>query len=155
MRRRPGDACQGLRWALAMLAMAWGSHQARAAESSPRTDEQVIEKLSRLVARSKALESLQTPYDVAFRRDPMQAMVDEQGRLVSSVGLQGGMSIQGVIWSEERPLAVVDGELAATGSVIGPYRIVRIRQDGVVVQRRDQAQTVWIPLDHGAGPTAE
>ena len=55
--------------------------------------------------------------------------------------------MQGVIWSEARPLALLDYDLLAEGDVIGPYRIVEIRPDGLIAQREDER--VFVPLDRG------
>ena len=66
---------------------------------------------------------------------------------MASAGLHVGLAIQGVIWSDERPLAVIDDELFAQGDAIGPYKILQIRPDGVVVQRQDE--TLFVPLDRG------
>ena len=84
-------------------------------------------------------------YDAFFRRDPMRAIIDERGELVSASALHGGLSVQGVIWSEQRPLAVVDDELVAVGDVLGPYTVLDIQSGGLMVQR--DAQELFIPLD--------
>ena len=112
--------------------------------------EQTAQRLSKALARSRALAGQRAEYDVVFRRDPMQPIIDAEGRLVSTVGLHGGLSVQGVIWSEKHPLAVVDDELLAVGDVVGPYTILEIRADGVIVQRHEQR--LRIPLDRGFEP---
>jgi hypothetical protein len=86
-------------------------------------------------------------YDAVFRRDPMRPLIDAQGQLVTTTGLHGGLSVQGIIWSDERPLAVIEDELCAQGDVVGPYKILQIRADGVIAQREDQF--LFIPLDRG------
>ena len=86
-------------------------------------------------------------YDVMFRRDPMQPLIDAQGNVVSSAGMQDGLSVQGIIWSDVRPLVVVDGELYARGDMIGSYEVYEIHQAGVTV--RNPRQTLFIPLDRG------
>ena len=87
------------------------------------------------------------PYDAVFRRDPLQAIIDDRGQLISSAGLSGGLSVQGIIWSSERPLAVIDDTLVAAGETAGPYSVVDIQPDRVLVQRGDER--LWIPLDRG------
>jgi hypothetical protein len=57
------------------------------------------------------------------------------------------LSVQGIIWSDERPLAVIDDELFAQGDAIGPYTILQIRHEGVIVQR--DADYLFVPLDRG------
>ena len=86
-------------------------------------------------------------YDVVFRRDPMRSLIDARGQLVTSAGLGGGLSVQGIIWSEERPLAVIDDALFAAGDTVGAYKILQIRPDGVIAQHGQEA--LLIPLDRG------
>ena len=124
------------------------------AGSSP-ADTGELQECQRLVRRlSEALETHQmlarqaTKYNVVFQRDPLQPMVDDQGEVATLVGLSGGLSVQGIIWSNERPLVVVDDELFEEGDRIGPYEILKIRHDDVVVRRGDD-ETITIPIDRG------
>jgi hypothetical protein len=110
--------------------------------------ERTAQHLEQAVASSQAMSKQMAEYDVVFRRDPMRPLVDSQGRLVSSAGLHGGLSIQGIIWSPDRPLAVIDGELFAAGQVVGPYAIQQIFGDGIIVRKQDGEQ-LFIPLDQG------
>ncbi len=114
--------------------------------------ERTTKRLSETLAASRALAKERDPYDVAFRRDPMHPIIDAQGHLMSSAGLRGGLSIQGVLWSEDHPLAVVDDELFTEGETVGPYTILEIRTDGVIVQRGGDDQRLFIPLDRGIEP---
>ena len=107
----------------------------------------VLKPLTQAIEQAKRLLGAFVPYDVVFRRDPMRALVDAQGELVTSTGLHGGLSVDGIIWSTERPLAVIDDELVGPGQTVGPYTVLQIQADGVVVQR--QSQTLFVPLDRG------
>ena len=120
--------------------------------AAPENYEQVTEQLSQAIATYKTLGQQQERYDVAFRRDPMKALVDAQGSLVTSVGLHEGLAVQGIIWSEEKPLAVIEDELFAKGDTVGDYTIREIRRDGITVQRGSEVQV--IPLDRGIESTA-
>jgi len=106
-----------------------------------------VDRLVQVLMEHEALTASRAGYDVVFRRDPLQAMVDAQGRLETSVGFHGGLSAQGIIWSSERPFVVVDDALFGAGETVGPYTIEAIHEDGITV-RRDDAR-VWIPLDRG------
>ena len=108
---------------------------------------QLTKQLSETVSMQRTLARRATGYDVVFRRDPMRALVSSQGELVTSAGLHGGLSVEGIIWSSERPLAVIDDELYAQGQTIGPYTILQIRRDGVVVQK--EQEYLLVPLDRG------
>ena len=97
--------------------------------------------------RFKALSDSGTGYDEVFRRDPMQPLVDARGNIISSVGLHSGLVVQGIIWSEgseEARTALVDDEFYVQGDIVGPYRILEIRSDGLFAQSEDK--TVFIPL---------
>jgi len=118
-----------------------------AAKAAPRDDQQLVLQLTAALASCREVAKRTVGYDVVFRRDPMRALVDEQGRLLTSAGLHGGLSVDGVIWSKERPLAVVDDELFAQGATLGPYTVLQIRQDGIVVKRK--TDILLIPLDRG------
>jgi hypothetical protein len=124
--------------------MLWGVGLVSAASAS---HQQVANQLAEVIEKCRRLASQRPGYDAVFRRDPMRALVDSQGRLVTSAGLHGGLSVEGIIWSPDRPLVVIDDELFAKGDTVGPYTIAQIRQDGVVVQRDSDFRL--IPLDRG------
>ena len=119
------------------------------APAAARAAERALTPLSQAVDHAKRLLGEFAPYDVVFRRDPMRALVDAQGELVTSTGLHGGLSVDGIIWSAEHPLAVIDDELVASGQTVGPYAVLQIQADGVVVQRPGQTQALFVPLDRG------
>ena len=107
--------------------------------------ERITEQLSQTVAAVKELGTRKEKYDVMFRRDPMRALVDSQGNLLTSAGLHEGLAVQGVIWNESRPLVVIEDELYAKGDTIGDYVIRDIRQDSVMIQHGDSVER--IPVD--------
>lgn len=109
--------------------------------------EWTMQQLSQAVDACRAFATQMAPYDVVFRRDPMRALVDAHGELVASSGMHGGLSVQGIIWSPEHPMVVIDDELFAQGAAVGPYTIVEIQPEGVIVQRG--AERLFIPLDRG------
>ena len=117
------------------------------AASSPTVYEKVTEQLSQTVATCRKLAAQVAGYDAVFRRDPMRPLVDGQGQLVTSAGLHGGLSVQGIIWSDERPLAIIDDELLSQGDVVGSYKILQIRADGLIAQRGEEY--LFVPLDRG------
>lgn len=120
-------------------------------KGSTQRYEQTAEQLAQAVETAQALEMQAGGYDAVFSRDPLKALIDAQGRVVSATGFSGGLSVQGIMWSPERPLAVVDDELYATGDSVGPYTIVEIQQEGVMVER--DGATLFVPLDQGVGLT--
>ena len=117
------------------------------AEGAPKESQQVLEQLRQATAAYQVLSKRAGKYDVVFRRDPMRPLVDSQGRVVASAISGGGLSVQGIIWSEEHPLAIIDDELYKQGDVVGIYTIVEIQQDGLLAKSGDQI--VRVPLDRG------
>ena len=112
--------------------------------------ERTARQLSEAIDTATHLAQDEQPYDVVFCRDPMQPLVNDQGDIVFSSGLHGGLSAQGIVWSESRPLVIVDDEVLAKGSAVGPYTIVDIQPDGVIVER--DGQRMFVPLDRGLAP---
>ncbi len=119
-------------------------------EAATLNYQHTITQLSQALTAYRSLQQRILPYDAVFRRDPMQALVNEQGELVTSSGLRGGLWVQGIIWSADHPMAVIDDELVASGASVGPYTILEIHADGVIAQRG--REVVFIPLDRGLEP---
>lgn len=120
-----------------------------AGEAPAGASGRVAEQLAKALATCRELSEQVAPYDAVFRRNPMTPLLDGTGQLISSVGLHDGLAVQGIIWSDDHPLVVVDDELYAEGAVVGPYRIKQIRPYRILVERGGQEQ--FIPL--GRGPT--
>ena len=131
---------------IALLLLALGMTP-RPAEAALDEIEQTTQQLSQAMKSYRDQLKERGEYDMGFRRDPMQALVDSKGQLVASAGLREGSWVQGIIWSDARPLVVVDDQLFAAGDVVGPYKILEIHPDRVVVQKGDQPETIL--LDRG------
>jgi hypothetical protein len=116
---------------------------------SPRDYQRLIEQLSDTTESRKRASQQMIAYDVVFRRDPMRPVVDAQGGLLSPAALHDGLSVQGIIWSEAHPLAVIEGDIFSVGERVGPYTILEIKPSGVVAQRGNEM--LFIPLDRGVG----
>ncbi len=124
------------------------------ATTSAAAQERAIDQLGQALEKAHTLRQQLLGYDAVFLRDPMRPLVDAQGDRLAAGWLSGSLSVQGIIWSDEQPLAVVDGELLPTGAVVGPYAIQQIHPDGIVV-RRESKKTLFIPLDRGLEPPQE
>lgn len=46
-----------------------------------------------------------------------------------------GLHIQGILWDPEKPIALINGEEVVPGSQIGGVKIVRIRNDQIIVEK--------------------
>lgn len=45
-----------------------------------------------------------------------------------------GIVVQGIIWHDTRPMAIVNGALVETGSTVEGHRILKIERDGIVLE---------------------
>ena len=128
-------------WLVSLLACA------RAAWAGVGAYEHTAEQLKQTVQAYRELTAQTRGYDLLFYRDPLRPLVDARGQLLSSAGLRDGLAVQGIIWSDKRPLAIIDDELFGAGDTAGPYTILKVRPDGVVARHNDQV--LLIPLDRG------
>lgn len=119
-----------------------------AVQANPRAYERLANDLAQSLEQSEEFHGQLTGYQAVFRRDPMRPLINQHGDLVSSTGLQQGLLVQGIIWSEENPLAVIDDELFKEGDAVGPYTIVEIQTEGLIAQHG--GEPMFIPLERGA-----
>lgn len=141
-------AMQRLRRLAAVIGCGLGMFCAPAAAGGPTSEhDRIAQGLGEVVETHEALDAQMVGYDVIFHRDPMRALIDREGQIVSVAGLQGGLSVQGVIWSENLPLVLMDDELYRVGDVMGPYTVLAIYPDGTLVER--DGTRLFIPLDRG------
>ncbi len=50
----------------------------------------------------------------------------------------------GILWDETSPLAMVGNETVSVGSELGPWKVVEIQQDGMVLQLGERREFVRI-----------
>src|SRR5262249_53258136 len=62
-------------------------------------------------------------------------------------GLRDGFWVQGIIWSEDHPLVVIEGDLFKQGDMVDQYTIKEIAHDGITVESGGTTQ--FIPLERG------
>lgn len=106
--------------------------------------DQTTRQLSQAMKSYRDQEKEPGKDDTAFRRDPMQALVDSKGQPIASAstGVREGPWLQGIIWSDTHPLVAVGDQLFSKGDVVGPCKIIEIYPDRVVVQKGDQQETI-------------
>ncbi len=73
------------------------------------------------------------------RRDIMRALIDSQGRLISSLKPSiGGLKLEGIIYSPGgESFAIIDGELYKKGDSLGDFKVADIKKDRVVILDED------------------
>lgn len=72
-------------------------------------------------------------------RDPFMPLVDFQGRLLIARDIEiEGLSLDGIIFSEDKPVAIISGEVLAEGQSIGKYRVLKVEKNKVTLEGRDE-----------------
>ncbi len=149
MRRAIGDSIVRQRAAAAcgswLVAACVGWSPTASADAIPKDDRQLVHELSQAVDAARRFSAQTPPFDAVFRRNPMQPLVNDKGEPMGMATSHDGPAVQGIIWSEEHPLVIIDDELMGKGAVMGPYTISEIRSDGVVVAYK--GETLFIPLN--------
>jgi len=72
-------------------------------------------------------------------RDPMAPLVDNNGGILIAKEFDvGGLSLKGIIYSETKPLAVINDEVLSKGDALGDYTITEITEKSVSLQKGDK-----------------
>lgn len=69
-------------------------------------------------------------------RDPFSRPFDDHAPARRTVARASGMKLSGIIYSETRRVAIIDGETAGEGGVVGDRRITAIKRRSVVLSGR-------------------
>lgn len=115
--------------------------------------EQMATELSKTVELYKGLNQEAPKYEVVFRRDPMRALIDNQGNVLIAAGLHQGLALQGMVWSQGFNKVLIDDEFYGPGDEVGPYKIMEIRPDGLLAQEGEKS--VFVPLYRDNEPVQE
>lgn len=119
---------------------------------STSNNAQQVQALIQAAETSRKLSQRLVAYDAYFRRNPMQGLIDAEGNINGISEGSNALCVQGIIWSDQKPLVIVDDALYAPGAAIGPYTIEEIRTDGITVKRGEDK--LFVPLDRGLQPSA-
>ena len=120
--------------------------------AEPMNYEAIAKSLSRSIEIFQKLMQPGPGYNVALRRDPMEPLVDEQGNVTnlqsSPQESREGLVVKGIVYSDKFKAALVDGEFYFPGDSVGPYQILEIKRDGLLIQ--DGNKTTFVPVDSNA-----
>ena len=77
------------------------------------------------------------------KRDPMVPLVDKKGRPVAVVegGIQfkiSDLSLEGIIWDETKPLAIINDEVVGCGDKVSGVTVVKIEKDKVILNYQNE-----------------
>ncbi len=77
----------------------------------------------------------QEAHRLEWRRDPFTRAV--------SVESQGGMTLSGILWDADQPMAILNGQIVRVGETIEGYRVLEIAKDHVTVTDGTQVQQLY------------
>lgn len=110
--------------------------------------EQSLKELTGAMADYQKIKAQTVRYEVVFRRDPMRSLIDANGNVLNPAGLEGGFALQGIVRSPNTNLVLVNDQFLGEGDQLGPYKILRIRPEGVTARR--EKERIFIPLHENA-----
>ena len=64
---------------------------------------------------------------IELKRDPFTA-----APITSEKVLQSGVDLTGILWDQDKPLAIIDGEIVKKGAHVGNKTIIDIKRDRVI-----------------------
>jgi len=64
---------------------------------------------------------------IELKRDPFTA-----APITSEKVLQSGVDLTGILWDQDKPLAIIDGEIVKKGARVGNKTIIDIKRDRVI-----------------------
>lgn len=113
---------------------------AEVATAEPRTNPPDAVPVASLETPSPASEPIApAPARAARARDseaqkPMDVEQDPRAVRVLQTGDGARLKLEGIVWSETRPLAVLNGRIAGAGEVVDGFSVLAVRQESVEVR---------------------
>ncbi len=69
-------------------------------------------------------------------RDPFYPLVDVYGRILIPKKIDiANLSLEGIIYSEKKPVAAINGEILTEGGQIGGFKILKIEPKKVILEK--------------------
>ena len=73
-------------------------------------------------------------------RDPFEPLISKAGFILIPKEVDiTGLAIQGIIYSEDLPLAIVSGEVVKQGDYIGDYSVAQIEVKRVILKKGNES----------------
>lgn len=121
----------GLEYLARRLAMQRGPDPVKIYASAGERIDAAAQRIARQVARDDVALAIapREPLEVEDASDPAP-MTD--GRLV----------LTGISWTEQRPLAFINGRMVTNGATVGQHRVVSIEAEQVIVRGADDEERV-------------
>lgn len=97
-----------------------------------------------VIVLSFILSAYASGYDSEGRRDPFVPLVDEQGlrkdlyQSSDAMALPVKLHIMGILWSEDAPMAIINGEVVKEGDIIEDMLVEKIEKDAVSINYQNK-----------------
>ena len=102
-----------------------------------RYDATLAELSQKMDRFSEPLKTIRVD-EKTIRRDPLQALVDDQGNVLEpSRAKDSALALQGIVGSAGSMSVLINDKFYTQGETVDQYRILEIRADGVVIQNGD------------------
>ena len=138
---------KGIHFLTAVLMLVIFSSRTQA-EVAPREYERIAKEFSGAFERIPNLTRPEMNFDeLLSRRDPLRPLIDLEGRPVKGTGLSDGLTLQGIIHSEGFTRVLIDDQLYSEGDAVGPFKLRKIRQDGIELEQAGSVTLVPLYRD--------
>ncbi|MDD3296342.1 MAG: hypothetical protein PHU64_03170 [Candidatus Omnitrophica bacterium] len=78
-------------------------------------------------------------------RDPFEPLVNKAGFILIPKEIDvTGLAVQGIIYSKDLPLAIINGEVVKQGDYIGDYNVVQIEVKRVILKKGNESFTLTL-----------
>lgn len=76
-------------------------------------------------------------------RDPLSPLISKSGLILIPRELDfTGLSLKGIIYSEEEAVAIINDEVLKEGDSIGEYTVIKIEEKNVVLKKGNEGFTL-------------
>ena len=115
------------------------------AEVSPQEFKHVTNALSQALKLCQASSVSEKTADATWAgRDPLRPLIDSEGNPVKGTGFSDGPALQGIVRSQGFTRALIDDQLYSEGDAVGPFKLQKIREDGIELEQGGSVS--FIPL---------
>lgn len=86
-----------------------------------------------------AADDFKYPFDPLIDRDPLSPLINERGDIIVREKIPNveieNIILQGIIYSQEGSIAIINNEMFYEGSNMGDYKIKKITSNGVFLDK--------------------
>lgn len=89
-----------------------------------------------------AADDFKYPFNPLIDRDPLSPLVNERGEIIIKEKIKSveidNVILQGIIYSQEESIAIINNEMFQEGDSIGDYKIKKITSNGVFLDKNGE-----------------